>query len=105
MLPYRQNQRRVKRNFANYRLWEDGIIPYEIDKSKISMYTKENISNKQQDVDVSIVKEKKEYISPMTKAPTLHPQKNLKSNVTTQKRQQKLRLNNDCGPTEDGQLE
>ena len=29
----------------------------------------------------------------------LHPQKNPKSNVTTQKRNQKLRLHNDCGPT------
>ena len=34
----------------------------------------------------------------------LHPQKNSKSNVTTHKRHQKLRLHNDCGPTKDGQL-
>ena len=34
----------------------------------------------------------------------LHPQKNTKSNMTTQKRHQKLRLHNDCAPTYDGQL-
>ena len=49
--------------------------------------------------------EKKEeiWLSPMTKAPT--PTENTKSNVTTQKRHQKLRLHNDCEPTWDGELE
>ena len=42
------------------------------------------------------------WLNPMTKVPT-HTE--TKSNVTTQKRHQKLRWHNDCGPTEDGQLE
>ena len=34
----------------------------------------------------------------------VHQQTNPKRNVTTQKRHQKLRLHNDCGPTKDGQF-
>ena len=52
-----------------------------------------------------LLQEKNEEIclSPMIKP--LHPQKNTKCKVTTQKRHQKFRLHNDCGPTKDGQLE
>ena len=50
-------------------------------------------------------KKKKDEItlSPMTKAPK--PSENKKSQEKTQRRQQKLRLHNDCGPNWNGQLE
>ena len=43
------------------------------------------------------MKKEEIWLSPMTKAP--HQQKILEINVTTQKRHQKFRLHNDCGPT------
>ena len=47
-------------------------------------------------------KKKRSDLGPMTKAPIRSENK---SPETTQRRYQKLRLNNDCGPTKDGQLE
>ena len=51
-------------------------------------------------VNYTCYKERKKEeirVSPVTKAPKATEKS--KSNVTTQKRHQKLRLHNDCGPT------
>ena len=54
---------------------------------------------------MGMTREKKEeiWLSPMTEAPT--PKEKYKKERDYTKRQQKLRLRNDCGLTWDGQLE
>ena len=49
-------------------------------------------------IEQDLWRKNKRYDSVLWQKP-LHPQKNPKSKVTTQKRQQKLRLHNDCGMT------